>query len=373
MTTITLASALPALLLCGIAGMTGQGIRAVVGLRKAGYLQIENKDDTQNFSASYLMVTLMIGFIAGGLSGITIGLDRFSTTFDSELLMAVVAAGYAGVDFIEGSFNSRIKTAISPYIGTSSSPGEISEKSDSQNNGKQDARSSINMMEQPIAIPPVVDSGVKTGGATTPQTILEKALKQTSPHLNTDIWVPVLTHAFEKFELNSSQRVAAALGQFLVEAGPTFSELEEHLYYTTLNRLMKIFGRHFKDEQEAEQFLRQPIKLANRVYANRLGNGDEASGDGYRYRGRGLIQLTGKTEYQDFANYLNMPVEEAAEWCKSPEGAAVSGCWYLKSRKCLPLADSWNLVTLTERVNGTAKINLEDRIAYSKAMLKALS
>ncbi|VDR24896.1 Predicted chitinase [Raoultella terrigena] len=120
----------------------------------------------------------------------------------------------------------------------------------------------------------------------------------------------------------------------MVEAGLTFSELEENLRYTTLSQLKKIFGRHFKDDQEAEQFLRQPMKLANRVYANRLGNGDEASGDGYRYRGRGLIQLTGKSEYQEFAKFINMSVEEAAEWCNTPEGAAVSGCWYLKTRNC---------------------------------------
>lgn len=117
MNELTLGTALPALILCGMAGMVGQGIRAVVGLRKAGYLQIEAGDSKQNFSASYLMVTLMIGFIAGSLSGLTMGLDTFAGKFHTESLMAVVAAGYAGVDFIEGSFNSRIKSAVSPYIG----------------------------------------------------------------------------------------------------------------------------------------------------------------------------------------------------------------------------------------------------------------
>lgn len=363
MSELTLGTALSALVLCGVAGMVGQGIRAVVGLRKAGYLQIEAGDSKQNFSASYLMVTLMIGFIAGSLSGLTMGLDTFAGKFSSESLMAVVAAGYAGVDFIEGSFNSRIKSAVSPYIepDAKKNDGGRTVGNISAGNGTEPA---------PVSPTPPAKDPTSTGS---PQSPLGGALKQVSPHLNIDIWAPALANAFNHYEIHSERRIAAAVGQFMVEAGSTFSELEENLRYTTLSQLIKIFGHHFKDNQEAEQFLRQPMKLANRVYANRLGNGDEASGDGYRYRGRGLIQLTGKSEYQEFATFINMPVEEAAEWCKTPEGAAVSGCWYLKTRNCLPLADSWDLVTLTERVNGKAKVNLEDRIAFSKAMLKALS
>jgi predicted chitinase len=363
MNELIIGTELSALVLCGVVGMVGQGIRAVVGLRKAGYLQIEAGDSKQNFSASYLMVTLMIGFIAGSLSGLIMGLDTFAGKLPSESLMALVAAGYAGVDFIEGSFNSRIKSAVSPYIGPDAK--------------KIDGKISISSVDtgNDAAPAPVSPTPPTTGPLSplSPQSSLGGALKQVSPHLNIDIWAPALANAFKHYEIHSERRIAAAIGQFMVEAGSTFSELEENLRYTTLSQLIKIFGRHFKDDQEAEQFLRQPMKLANRVYANRLGNGDEASGDGYRYRGRGLIQLTGKSEYQEFAKFINMPVEEAAEWCKTPEGAAVSGCWYLKTRNCLPLADNWDLVILTERVNGKAKVNLEDRIAFSKAMLKALS
>ncbi|MGK3191072.1 glycoside hydrolase family 19 protein [Enterobacter soli] len=367
MNEITLGTALPALILCGMAGMVGQGIRAIVGLRKAGYLQIEAGDSKQNFSASYLMVTLMIGFIAGSLSGLTMGLDTFAGKFPTESLMAVVAAGYAGVDFIEGSFNSRIKSAVSPYIGPDANKTDAGGTAGSADTGNATASA-------PVPSPPPQPAPAPASASTIPpQSPLGSALKQVSPRLNIDIWAPALANAFTHYELHSDRRIAAAVGQFMVEAGSTFSELEENLRYTTLSQLMKIFGNHFKDEQEAELFLRQPVKLANRVYANRLGNGDEASGDGYRYRGRGLIQLTGKSEYQEFAEFINMPVEEAAEWCKTPEGAAVSGCWYLKTRNCLPLADDWDLVTLTERVNGKAKVNLEERIAFSKSMLKALS
>lgn len=367
MSELTLGTALSALILCGVAGMVGQGIRAVVGLRKAGYLQLEAGDSKQNFSASYLMVTLMIGFIAGSLSGITMGLDTFAGKFPAESLMAVVAAGYAGVDFIEGSFNSRIKSAVSPYIGPDAKKADGGGSVGSIGTGDDTPPAHVSPASPKPA--PEADPAYTT----LPQSPLASALKQVSPRLNIDIWAPALGNAFNHYEIHSERRVAAAVGQFMVEAGSTFSELEENLRYTTLNQLIKIFGRHFKDDQEAEQFLRQPMKLANRVYANRLGNGDEASGDGYRYRGRGLIQLTGKSEYQEFARFINMPVEEAAEWCTTPEGAAASGCWYMKTRNCLPLADNWDLVTLTERVNGKAKVNLEDRIAFSKAMLKALS
>lgn len=367
MSELTLGTALSALVLCGVAGMVGQGIRAIVGLRKAGYLQIEAGDSKQNFSASYLMVTLMIGFIAGSLSGLTMGLDTFAGKFSSESLMAVVAAGYAGVDFIEGSFNSRIKAAVSPYLGPDAKTNDAGGTVGRGGTGNDTAPALVS------SAPPLATPATTLASTTPPQSPLGSALKQVSPRLNIDIWAPALSNAFNHYEIHSERRIAAAVGQFMVEAGSTFSELEENLRYTTLSQLIKIFGPHFKDDQEAEQFLRQPMKLANRVYANRLGNGDEASGDGYRYRGRGLIQLTGKSEYQEFARFINMPVEEAAEWCKTPEGAAVSGCWYLNTRNCLPLADSWDLVTLTERVNGKAKVNLEDRIAFSKAMLKALS
>lgn len=366
MSELTLGTTLSALVLCGMAGMVGQGIRAIVGLRKAGYLQIEAGDSKQNFSGSYLMVTLMIGFIAGSLSGLIMGLDTFAGKFPSESLMAVVAAGYAGVDFIEGSFNSRIKSAISPYVGPDVNKTDGGGMVGSAGTGNGTA-------PEPVSPPPQATPAIDSTSTTLPQSPIGSALKQVSPRLNIDIWAPALANAFNHYEIHSERRIAAAVGQFMVEAGLTFSELEENLRYTTLSQLKKIFGRHFKDDQEAEQFLRQPMKLANRVYANRLGNGDEASGDGYRYRGRGLIQLTGKSEYQDFAKFINMSVEEAAEWCNTPEGAAVSGCWYLKTRNCLPLADNWDLVALTERVNGKAKVNLEDRIAFSKAMLKALS
>ncbi|UVC31686.1 hypothetical protein [Pantoea sp. SOD02] len=351
---LTAPNVLTILALCGTAGMIGQGIRATIGLHKAGYLNLDGNAAKADFNASYLMVTLMIGFIAGCMSGIALGLNDLNGEIDAKKLLALVAAGYAGVDFIEGAFNSVVKTS------TGSQPQQINSdvaSSDSDNPTLSKLSSSIT--SNFIAIPPAEPLAI--------------ALKKVSPGLDTDRWVPALNYAFEKFEINSDRRIAAAIGQFMVEAGPTFHEIKENMRYTTLRQLMRIFDRHFANEQEAQTYLGQDQKLGNLVYANRLGNGDVASGDGFRYRGRGLIQLTGKAEYQEFANYVNLPVEEAAEWCETEQGAASSACWYLKTRNCLPDADRWDIDALTTKVNGKAKVDLAKRIEYAEKILTIIA
>ena len=349
------------LFLCGTAGMVGQGIRAVIGLQKAGYLNLDSNNTKASFSASYMIVTLMIGFIAGCVSALILGFDQFSGGVDPKTLLAVVAAGYAGVDFIEGSFNSFIRQAIAPESGKNDgNQPEPPAKTQTVQSPQQDIHSGLAITtDYSLSLP-------------TSQP-LAYALKQASKHIDTDKWVPVLNHAFQKFEVNTDRRVAAAIGQFMAEAGETFQDLRENMRYTTLRQLMKVFGNHFKDEKEAQMYLGQPERLGNLVYANRLGNGSVESGDGYRYRGRGLIQLTGKTEYQQFADDMQISVEQAAEWCETPEGAAISACWYLKTRHCLADADRWDLEALTLKVNGKAKVNLAGRIAYAETILRALA
>lgn len=337
------------LVLGGVAGMVGQGIRAVIGLKKAGYLQLETMDNAKVFNASYLILTLMIGFIAGVISIIIAGLDNFVNNIETDKLLAIVAAGYSGVDLIEGSFNSIIKRTVIPST-------DIPQPPEPALTADLATHREFNLSFVPVAIDPLAHAL---------QVVSEK-------RLNSDIWVPALNEAFTKFSFNTNRQKAAAIGQFMVEAGEDFHELTERLNYT-LPGLMKTFGSHFKDETEAKLFLGDEVKLANRVYANRNGNGPESSGDGYRYRGRGLIQLTGKTEYQQFAKALNKPIEEVLAWCESPRGAAISGCWYLSTRGCLPLADRWELEHLTELVNGHAKVDLARRIKLSGAILEALN
>jgi predicted chitinase len=204
-------------------------------------------------------------------------------------------------------------------------------------------------------------------------TDLIAALKTAAPGLDADHWGPALTAGFAKYGFNTNKRIAAAIGQFMQEAGPTFHEVEESLYYTHPERIRAVFPREFPTVASAVPYARNPEKLADRVYANRNGNGDEASGDGYLFRGRGLIQVTGRTEYTAFAQTIGQAPADAANYCVTDAGAAMSGCWYLESNGCLPLADAWEIDAITRKVNGSAMLGASQRRAYSSKMLAALS
>jgi putative chitinase len=123
---------------------------------------------------------------------------------------------------------------------------------------------------------------------------------------------------------------------------------------------MKTFPTDFKDLATAKAYEKQPQKIANKIYADRMGNGNEASGDGWKYRGRGLIQLTGKTNYTWFAASLEISSEEAAEYTQTFEGAAQSACWFWETNKLNQYADTGDILTMTKRING-GTIGLEDR------------
>jgi putative chitinase len=123
---------------------------------------------------------------------------------------------------------------------------------------------------------------------------------------------------------------------------------------------MKTFAKYFPDQATANAYARQPDKIANKVYANRMGNGDEASGQGSLYKGRGLIQVTGKDNYFWFASSLGITPEEASEYMQTFEGAAQSACWYWETASLNKLADAGDILTMTKRING-GTIGLEDR------------
>ena len=138
--------------------------------------------------------------------------------------------------------------------------------------------------------------------------------------------------------------------------------LKENLNYRPAT-LRKIFPKYFPDDAIANDYCSRPNKqeaIANKVYANRMGNGPEESGDGFRYCGRGLIQLTGKENYTWFAASLSISVEEAAEYLQTFEGAAQSACWFWETNNLNQWADKGDIVTLTKRING-GTIGLEDR------------
>lgn len=162
------------------------------------------------------------------------------------------------------------------------------------------------------------------------------------------------------FGLEDPKRVAAYMAQTFHESG-YLQHAEENLNYSA-EGLMKTFKKYFPTMEIAKAYARNPEKIANRVYANRMGNGNEASGDGWRYRGRGYIQITGKTNYQLFMK---------GDWCekdvvKNPEVVSqfyfnqLASLWFWKSRGLNELADCENFNEITRRINGGYN-NMADR------------
>ena len=135
-------------------------------------------------------------------------------------------------------------------------------------------------------------------------------------------WVDSMNNVFPTYDLNTPERVAAFLAQCGHESGG-WTVFEENLNYSAQG-LNSIFKKYFPTIESATPYARQPEKIANRVYANRMGNGPEESGDGYRYCGRGLIQVTGKENYTWFAASLEITPEEASQYMRSEEHTSES-------------------------------------------------
>jgi putative chitinase len=171
-------------------------------------------------------------------------------------------------------------------------------------------------------------------------------------------WCDALNEILPEYGIDTPQRVAAFIAQCAHESGG-FKFLKENLNYRAAS-LRKTFSKYFPDDAVAAAYANKPEMIANRVYANRMGNGDEASGDGFRYCGRGLIQLTGRDNYAFFAGSLDIPVEEAAEYLQTFEGAVQSACWFWETNNLNQWADRDDILTLTKRING-GTIGLEDR------------
>ncbi len=173
-----------------------------------------------------------------------------------------------------------------------------------------------------------------------------------------DQWYKAISEILPEYEINTPKRVAAFLAQCAHESGG-FIFLKENLNYKAAS-LRKVFPKYFPTDELAAQYANKPEKIANRVYANRMGNGDESSGDGFKYCGRGLIQLTGKDNYTFFAGSLDIPVEEASEYLQTFEGAVQSACFFWEQNNLNQWADKGDILTLTKRING-GTIGLEDR------------
>jgi putative chitinase len=189
-----------------------------------------------------------------------------------------------------------------------------------------------------------------------------------APHV--DQWYKALYEILPDYEINTANRVACFLGQTAHESGG-YRALRENLNYSDKG-LMGIFKKYFPTQESTVGYVRQPEKIANKIYANRMGNGPESSGDGFAYRGRGLIQLTGKTNYQWFAASIEESLEETIKFLETYEGAVQSACWFWESNNLNVLADKLDVKVMTKKING-GYIGLDDRIKHINHAVHVLS
>ena len=188
-----------------------------------------------------------------------------------------------------------------------------------------------------------------------------------NPYL--DHWHDALTQCLPDYDITSPQRVAAFLAQCAHESGG-FRALKENLNYRA-ETLRKVFPKYFFNEALAQQYAHHQEAIANKVYANRMGNGDEASGDGFRYCGRGLVQLTGKNNYQAFADSIQTAVEDVPDFLATFEGAVQSACWFWETNNLNRWADVGDIEKMTKIINGGV-IGLADRIKHYNHALHIL-
>lgn len=173
-----------------------------------------------------------------------------------------------------------------------------------------------------------------------------------------------------EYQINTKLRLCHFLAQIIHESGH-LKYNQENLNYSA-KALRSVFGKYFPTDALAEQYARKPEKIANRVYANRMGNGDEASGDGWKYKGAGLIQLTGKTNYTKCSEFLGIDlVNDPSLVYNSPEICVKTACWYWSVNNLNKYADVDDIKTITKRINGGYN-GLEDRTKILNAAKKVL-
>ena len=181
-------------------------------------------------------------------------------------------------------------------------------------------------------------------------------------------WIDVLNEALTRFEINTTGRIAAFLAQVAHESAE-LNRLLENLNYSAQG-LCGTWPKRFPSLEFAQQFERNPELIANHVYASRMGNGDGASGDGWRYRGRGVIQLTGRGNYRAVGSAIGLPLETNPDLLLAPGPAALAAGFFWRSRGLNELADDRSdddddedFVSITVRING-GRAGLADRRRY---------
>jgi putative chitinase len=187
-------------------------------------------------------------------------------------------------------------------------------------------------------------------------------------HIGAD-WVDALNETFSRFNINTKNQQAMFIGQCSHECG-NFRLLEENLNYRA-ETLMKLWPKRFPSLEFAKQYEKNPRKIANSVYANRMGNRDEASGDGYRFRGRGALQCTGHSTYFHAGKALGVDFVMQPDLVATPKYAALTAGWFWETHKLNPPADALDYTKVTKIING-GTIGLDDRIKHVQHALAVL-
>jgi putative chitinase len=201
---------------------------------------------------------------------------------------------------------------------------------------------------------------------------LSRALAAVAPHMSDADrarWAVSMTAPLCKFAITTPRLLAAFLGQCSVESGG-FLGLEENLSYTAA-RLCQVWPSRFPTEGSAAACAFQPQLLANQIYADRMGNGNVQSGDGWEFRGRGLIQLSGRTNYERFATAMNLGLDDAVKYAETQAGAAESAAWFWSVNGLNELASDWSIDLITKKINGGTD-GAAQRSQLCNAALKAI-
>jgi len=182
-------------------------------------------------------------------------------------------------------------------------------------------------------------------------------------------WLDPLNEVFARYDMATPARMASFIGQCQHESG-NFKTLRENLNYSAKG-LCATWPKRFPTEESATPYHRNPEKIANKVYADRMGNGDEASGDGWKYSGRGLIQLTGKSNYTLAGDSLVADLLNTPDLVLQPKYAALTAGWFWDKNRLNAFADAGNIEGMTKKING-GTIGLDDRKKHIAHALEVL-
>ena len=185
---------------------------------------------------------------------------------------------------------------------------------------------------------------------------------------NPQMWYDAFAEHFPAFEITTPARVAGFIAQCQHES-LDFTVLQENLNYGAKG-LRGLFGKYFPDDATALHYERKPEMIANRIYANRMSNGNEQSGDGWKFRGRGILQITGRANYTQCSRDLfgDDSLVEDPDLLRQPAYATLSACWFWHKNQLNHICDTGDIVLLSKRING-GTIGLEDRVAHWNAAL----